>query len=112
MPLPASMWLPHRGGRPLTIIIAMKASSIMVSAYLDLLWRVESDSKESGNKRKRSRRNTMVEKQLQKERRRRVLRSRNPVIDDMLQRDREAGNDAGNDLEGAFIDLKDSLVEG
>jgi len=63
-------------------------------------------------KRKKSYRSRRLEQQMRKERRRRFKRSRNTVVDEMLQRDQEQGHDKGNEADDAYVDLEDFLAEG
>jgi hypothetical protein len=52
-----------------------------------------------------------VERLVQKERRRRVVRSRNQIVDNWLQMDQNIGQDEGYD-DDAYADLEDFLADG
>jgi hypothetical protein len=52
-----------------------------------------------------------IAKRMQKERRRKIVRSRNAVVDTWLQADRVTGEDEVLD-DDAYADLEDFLVDG
>jgi hypothetical protein len=66
---------------------------------------------EGGTPRKRSRKVPSLERQMRRERRRNVKRSRNRIVDNWLHLDDEYEMDEGAD-DDAFVDLEDFLVDG